>query len=35
VPAYYMIDPKGNVLHSPAANPADIEPELQKIKQRK
>lgn len=35
VPTYYLIDTKGNVLRSPAATPADIEPDLMKIKQRK
>ena len=35
VPTYYLIDPKGNVLQSPAGNPIDIEPALMEIKKRK
>lgn len=35
VPTYYLIDPKGNVMRSPAANPADIEPDLAEIKKKK
>lgn len=35
VPTYYLIDPKGNVMRSPAATPADIEPEFVEIKKRK
>jgi len=35
VPAYYLIDPKGNVLRSPAENPIDIEPILLNIKGKK
>jgi thiol-disulfide isomerase/thioredoxin len=35
VPTYYLIDPKGNVLKSPAANPVDIEPTFMEIKQKR
>ncbi|TAL57808.1 MAG: TlpA family protein disulfide reductase [Bacteroidetes bacterium] len=35
VPAYYLIDSKGNVLRSPAPKPADIELELMNIKKKK
>lgn len=35
VPAYFLIDPKGNVVKAPAPGPADIEPEFMKIKQRR
>ena len=34
VPTYYLIDPKGNVLKSPASNPQDIEPLFIKIKKK-
>ncbi len=34
VPTYYLIDPKGNVLKSPADKPQDIEPAFLKIKKK-
>lgn len=34
VPTYYLIDPKGNVLKSPASSPVDIEPLFLKIKKK-
>ena len=34
VPTYYLIDPKGNVFKSPAANPIDVEPVFMKIKKK-
>ncbi len=34
VPTYYLIDPKGNVMRSPAASPAEIEPLFNSIKKR-
>lgn len=35
VPAYYLIDPKGNVFQSPAPNPQEIEPVFIQIKKKK
>lgn len=35
VPTYFLIDPKGNVWRSPAARPADIEPDMMEIKKRR
>lgn len=35
VPTYYLIDPKGNVFRSPAARPADVEPDMVEIKKRR
>jgi thiol-disulfide isomerase/thioredoxin len=35
VPTYYLIDPKGNILKSPAGNPQDIEPAFIQIKKKK
>ncbi|MEK6616345.1 MAG: TlpA disulfide reductase family protein [Bacteroidota bacterium] len=35
VPTYYLIDPKGNVLTSPAGKPQDIEPTFIQIKKKK
>jgi len=35
VPTYFMIDPLGNVLKSPALNPADIEPFMTEIKRKR
>lgn len=34
VPAYFLIDPKGNVFKSPAPSPSDIEPVFTKIKKK-
>ncbi len=34
VPTYYLIDPKGNILKSPADKPQDIEPAFIKIKKK-
>ncbi|HEY4800256.1 MAG TPA: TlpA disulfide reductase family protein, partial [Bacteroidia bacterium] len=35
VPTYYLIDPKGNVMLSPAPGPVDIEPTFNQIKKKK
>ncbi|MDO8628070.1 MAG: TlpA disulfide reductase family protein [Candidatus Diapherotrites archaeon] len=35
VPTYYLIDPKGNILKSPADKPQDIEPTFIQIKKKK
>ena len=35
VPTYYLIDPKGNVMRSPAASPVDIEALFDEIKKKK
>jgi len=35
VPSYFLIDPKGNVLKSPAGKPQDIEPTFIQIKKKK
>ena len=34
VPTYYLIDPKGNVMRSPAVNPGEVEPLFNSIKKR-